>query len=163
MLSYTAPIEALGGVNWLDMVAALYAVYYLVIEQPGIAGPIASAMIAGCWYTANLAKSTYSYDFLFPRCVGLHILCWIAQFYGHGAHEGIFDHTIVVYYNPNLLCLFVGRAPALLDNLPQAIFMAPLFVLMEVLFMFGYRKQFQIDIQKKVDIAIDNFKKSKSH
>lgn len=36
----------------------------------------------------------------------LHV--YLAQFYGHGVHE--------------------GRSPALLDNLFQALFMAPLFV-----------------------------------
>ena len=46
-----------------------------------------------------------------------HIVCWIFQFIGHGAFE--------------------GRAPALLDNLVQAIFLAPLFVWLEMLFKFG--------------------------
>jgi len=72
--------------------------------------------------------------------LGIHITCWVAQFYGHGAHE--------------------GRAPALLDNLFQAVFMAPLFVLMEVMFKFGYRHEFQVHIQKKVDVAIAKFKES---
>ena len=34
---------------------------------------------------------------LLKYAIGLHIVCWLAQFYGHGVHE--------------------GRAPALLDNL----------------------------------------------
>jgi uncharacterized membrane protein YGL010W len=38
--------------------------------------------------------------------------CWLAQFLGHGLLE--------------------GRSPALLDNLLQAFFMAPVFVLLEV-------------------------------
>lgn len=33
----------------VDVFAAIYTVYYLVIEQPGIAGPIAAAMTVGCW------------------------------------------------------------------------------------------------------------------
>lgn len=38
--------------------------------------------------------------------------------------------------------------------------MAPLFVLMEVMFKFGYRHEFQVHIQKKVDVAIAKFKES---
>ena len=41
---------------------------------------------------------------------------------GHGVHE--------------------KRAPALFDNLFQAFIMAPLFVLMEVFFKFGYKRKF---------------------
>lgn len=42
----------------------------------------------------------------------IQVFCWVAQFVGHGVFE--------------------GRAPALLDNLVQALFMAPVFVLLEV-------------------------------
>ncbi|TIB88510.1 hypothetical protein E3Q19_03308 [Wallemia mellicola] len=44
----------------------------------------------------------------------IHMTSWIAQFYGHAKHE--------------------KRAPALLDNLAGAIFLAPLFVHIENLF-----------------------------
>jgi uncharacterized membrane protein YGL010W len=43
--------------------------------------------------------------------LGLQVAGWVAQFVGHGVFE--------------------GRAPALLDNLVQAFFMAPIFVIME--------------------------------
>jgi uncharacterized membrane protein YGL010W len=50
----------------------------------------------------------------------LHIVAWIAQFYGHGVHE--------------------GRAPALLDNL-GFMGLAPFFVSFELLhYGFGYRE-----------------------
>lgn len=42
----------------------------------------------------------------------VHALCWIAQFYGHAAHE--------------------KRSPALMDNLFQALLAAPLFVLLKL-------------------------------
>lgn len=78
---------------------------------------------------------------MWQPCLGLHIAGWVAQFYGHGVHE--------------------GRSPALLDNLLQAIFMAPLFVLMEVMFKFGYRKDFQQHIKGRVEAAVLEFKRSK--
>lgn len=46
----------------------------------------------------------------------MQVLCWVAQFVGHGVFE--------------------GRAPALLDNLFQAFFMAPVFVILEVRLIF---------------------------
>lgn len=53
------------------------------------------------------------------------------QFVGHGAFE--------------------KRAPALLDSLVQAIVLAPFFVFMEVLFIFGYRPE----LQKRIDVAVE--------
>lgn len=58
--------------------------------------------------------------------------------------------------------IYIGRAPALLDNLFQALIMAPLFVLMEVMFYFGYRKDFQKQMHKAVAINIKAFKASKN-
>ena len=45
---------------------------------------------------------------------------------------------------------FEGRKPALLDNLVQALFLAPLFVWYEVLFKLGFYK----NLKKEVDSAI---------
>ena len=47
--------------------------------------------------------------------------------------------------------MFEGRAPALLDNLVQALFLAPFFVWMEILFSFGYRP----GLKSRVDIAVE--------
>ena len=73
--------------------------------------------------------------------IGVHIFCWVAQIYSHKVYE--------------------GRSPALLDNLFQAIFMAPLFVLMESFFMLGWNKEYREKVQVKVDVAITEWKKSK--
>lgn len=68
----------------------------------------------------------------------IHIIAWLAQFYGHGVYE--------------------GRSPALLDNLFGAIVMAPLFVTMEVAFFFGYKPKFHARIN---EIVAENIKKFK--
>jgi uncharacterized membrane protein YGL010W len=78
----------------------------------------------------------------------VHVVCWLAQFYGHGVHE--------------------GRAPALLDNLlggessPHtgdaaveitlrvALVLAPLFVHYEVFFKLGLFNQTQKDLHNDV-------------
>jgi 2-hydroxy fatty acid dioxygenase len=59
------------------------------------------------------------------------VLSWIAQFLGHGLAE--------------------KRAPALMDNLFQSLYLAPLFVWLEILFAFGYRPELKKGIQKEVE------------
>jgi uncharacterized membrane protein YGL010W len=63
----------------------------------------------------------------------VQLFAWISQFIGHGVYE--------------------KRAPALLDNLVQALFLAPLFVWIEVLFMAGYRPELKQRLQEKVRVA----------
>ena len=58
--------------------------------------------------------------------------------------------------------VFEGRAPALLDSLDQAFITAPLFVVLEVLFFFGYRKQFYNECMEEVKLEIEKFKASKN-
>ena len=70
---------------------------------------------------------------------GIHIVSWLAQFVGHGAFE--------------------GRAPALLDNLVQALLLAPLFVWMEILFFFGYRPELKQRFDKSVEEEVAKFRK----
>ena len=72
----------------------------------------------------------------------IHIFAWILQFIGHGVFE--------------------GRAPALIDSWDQALLTAPLFVLLEILFFFGYRKEFHGKIMKQVEENIKAFKTEKS-
>ncbi|KAI1807679.1 DUF962 domain-containing protein [Daldinia bambusicola] len=74
--------------------------------------------------------------------LAVHVVCWLLQFVGHGAFE--------------------GRAPALLDNLVQAIFLAPLFVWLEFLFKFGYRRELQSRVSKAVQAEITKFKERKA-
>ncbi|RSL43139.1 hypothetical protein CEP54_015205 [Fusarium duplospermum] len=74
----------------------------------------------------------------FQGALALHVVCWIFQFIGHGKFE--------------------GRAPALLDNLIQAIFLAPMFVWLEMLFKLGYRPELQARVNKKVQVEIEKFK-----
>ena len=61
-----------------------------------------------------------------------------------------------------IMIIFIGRAPALLDSIDQAFITAPLFVLMEVAFFFGYKQEFYKEIMKEVEENIKTFKASKS-
>lgn len=50
------------------------------------------------------------------------------------------------------------RSPAFLDNLAQALLLAPLFVFMEFLFVLGYRPALQKRIHEKIKAAISTHK-----
>ena len=54
-----------------------------------------------------------------------------------------------------------GRAPALIDSWDQAFLTAPLFVLLEILFFFGYRREFHGKIMTQVEANIQSFKSGK--
>merc|ERR1712200_227291 len=79
---------------------------------------------------------------LWQAVLAFHVAAGIAQFIGHGVFE--------------------GRAPALLDPWDQAFITAPLFVLLEVLFFFGYRNTFYKECMKEVEQNIIQFKKAKA-
>ena len=73
---------------------------------------------------------------------GVQTVCWIGQFVGHGVFE--------------------RRAPALRDNLVQALFLAPFFVWMELLFSFGYRPELQSRVEAAVQRDLEQYRKSQS-
>jgi uncharacterized membrane protein YGL010W len=74
--------------------------------------------------------------------IAVNVFSWIIQFVGHGVFE--------------------GRAPALLDNLVQAVFLAPLFVWLEFLFKLGYRAELKARVDKAVEVKIAKFRKAKA-
>ena len=111
------------------------------------AGVLAGLLVLVCWYTASVFGGIGEELIGMPVwqfATAVKVFCWVMQFYGHGVHE--------------------GRSPALLDNLFQAVVMAPLFVFLEVCFkLFNYRKDMQVEIQKDVDAAIAQWKASKKN
>ena len=74
--------------------------------------------------------------------VAVHVVSWILQFVGHGKFE--------------------GRKPALLDNLVQALFLAPLFVWYEVLFKMGFYKGLKREVELGVEDEIAKLKAKKA-
>lgn len=74
--------------------------------------------------------------------IGIFALSWGAQFVGHGVFE--------------------GRAPALLDNLAQALLLAPFFVWLEILFWCGYRPALRDRVEKAVKVEVDKFRAEKA-
>ena len=116
----------------------VYAGLYILME-PVAGGLLAPLLIAGTAYSNYLTKtygSTANYV-----AGALFVASWIAQFVGHGVFE--------------------GRAPALLDNLMQALFLAPFFVWMEILFFLGYRPELKARLDKAVSAEVEKYQQSK--
>ena len=122
------------------VVTVIYASYYAVVEQPGLAGTLATLLVVASFFLARELKDSNAYDpkIVWNSSVAINVSCWLAQFYGHGVHE--------------------GRSPALLTNLKQAFLMAPLFVVLEVCFMFGYRPDFQRRVEPQIEVNVREFK-----
>ena len=124
--------------NLGTIAAVSYASLYLLMEP--VAGALLAPLLLGATAYGNHLTATYSSTANY-WALGIHITGWIAQFVGHGVFE--------------------GRAPALLDNLIQALFLAPFFVWMEILFFFGYRPELKQRLDKAVQKEIEKFRKSK--
>ncbi|KAJ3188362.1 hypothetical protein HDU85_005513 [Gaertneriomyces sp. JEL0708] len=135
-------LDYLWPLNAAFVVTAAYNLYYIALE------PVAGTMYAPILFTlCHFANTFAAKDEVFnlsPNMAALliHVTSWIFQFIGHGAAE--------------------GRAPALLDNLVQALVLAPFFVWIEVLFMFGYRPAFRSKLQMRIDKALVELKRAKT-
>lgn len=121
--------------NLGTIAALLYASLYVLLEP--VAGFVLAAFCLGSTALANFLRIQDPSTTLYAA-IGLHVFSWIAQFIGHGAFE--------------------GRAPALLDNLVQALFLAPMFVWLEVLFKLGYRPELQARVDKAVHAELIKFR-----
>jgi uncharacterized membrane protein YGL010W len=121
--------------NLGTIAAVVYSTLYVLME-PVAGGCFAPILIGGTAY-ANHLTSTYGATANYIA-LGIHVFSWVAQFVGHGVFE--------------------GRAPALVDNLVQALFLAPFFVWLEVLFMFGYRPELKARLDSAIQKDISKFK-----
>ena len=106
-----------------------------------VAGALVTPILLGGTAVCNYLTSTYGAAANYGA-IGLHIACWIAQFIGHGKYE--------------------KRAPAMLDNLAQPLFLAPFFVWLEILFSFGYRPGLNDRFNKGVEKEIAKWKSEKA-
>lgn len=115
--------------------AIIWGGLYVLLEP--VAG---TALALICLAATAASNAALAVDSTLTNQVAIvtHVVAWIAQFVGHGAFE--------------------GRAPALLDNLVQAIFLAPLFVWLELLFKAGYRRELQDRVEKAVKTEIAKFR-----
>ena len=107
--------------------------------EPVAGGLLAPLLLCSTAFAKHLT-STYGATANYGA-LGVFLASWIAQFVGHGVFE--------------------GKAPALLDNLVQALFLAPFFVWMEILFYFGYRPELKSRVEKAVQQEIQKHRETK--
>jgi len=117
----------------------LYIAFYILLEP--VAGSLVAPILLGTTAYSNHLTTVAPYTTNYIA-LGVFLFCWIAQFLGHG--------------------LFEGRAPALFDNLLQALVLAPFFVWMELLFMLGYRPELKGRVDKKVEKEVARVKAEKA-
>jgi len=125
--------------NFGTIGAILYSGFYILLEP--VAGSILLPVIMSWTAYSNHLTATHAYN-ANAAAIAVEIFAWIAQFVGHGVFE--------------------GRAPALLDNVLQALVLAPFFVFMEGLFMCGYRPELQKRVNEAVEKEIKKVKAAKA-
>ncbi|XP_072990620.1 2-hydroxy-palmitic acid dioxygenase MPO1-like [Typha latifolia] len=91
--------------------ALVFAVFYVFMDQK--AGSLAAVLCIACWVSSDCLAARLGFSLSWKVVLASQLFCWSGQFLGHALYE--------------------KRAPALLDNLPQALMMAPFFVLLELL------------------------------
>ncbi|PVU88354.1 hypothetical protein BB561_005906 [Smittium simulii] len=123
--------------NYSLLMLAVYSVYYIILDPAAglMYFPILAALLASATYVAH----QITYGLLILSAV--HVVSWVIQVNGHYVYE--------------------KRAPALLDNLPQAFLMAPFFVFLEGLFALGYRKEFHAAVNADITHKVREFHKAK--
>ncbi|XP_054825272.1 2-hydroxy-palmitic acid dioxygenase mpo1-like [Prosopis cineraria] len=124
------------------VVALVYSVFYASLDLK--AGSLAAVLCVHCWVASSFLACRLGFSLAWKLVLVVQLVCWTAQFIGHGVFE--------------------KRAPALLDNLVQALIMAPLFVLLEVLMsLFGYEPYpgFHSIVQEKIEADIKAWKENK--
>ena len=111
--------------NAASSIAAAYLIYYFILDVMSalLITPLWVSYYLIAWYVAQQSETSIMPVF------GVFMFSWVAQFYGHGIHE--------------------GRAPALLDNLLGAVVLAPLFVFIETLFMVAIGQSYSVGSRMK--------------
>ena len=125
-------------VNLGTITSIVYSLLYILMEP--VAGTLIAPLIVGGTAYSNHLLAEYGAD-ANKWAIAIHVVSWILQFIGHGKFE--------------------GRAPALLDNLVQALFLAPFFVWFEILFYLGYRPELKARLNKGIEAEIKKFREER--
>lgn len=121
-----------------SVVAWTYGLYYVALDwQLGLPSFVFLAsyahVVRNIYLNLSVLKGISQTQFV-QIAVATHIVCWLAQFYGHAVHE--------------------RRAPALMDNLLQALVLAPFFVVYEIAFWMGYKLEVKKQMDNKAGVLV---------
>ena len=118
--------------------AWIYGLYYVLLDwQLGIPAFLfltGFAHLQRVYYLELCPSSLILRSHYTQLAVGAHIVCWLAQFYGHAFYE--------------------KRAPALSENLLQAVVLAPFFVVYEIAFWLGLKLDVKRDMDNRAGTAV---------
>lgn len=117
-------VSIVGSVSAATVVLALLLGFY-ILNVP-VVGAV-SLLIYGLLYTLAVKVGAEEAGFVWTTFAACFVGGWIIQFVGH---------------------IFEGRRPALFDNAVQ-IFMAPPFLIAEILFAFGLEQDLARDIARR--------------
>jgi uncharacterized membrane protein YGL010W len=116
-------INAMLNVNAGLILITFYTIMYIMLDVLG--GILFFPCVMILYILSNVFRYLVVGD-AWIISIMIHIVAWIIQFAGHVIWE--------------------KRKPALFDSIIQAFLMAPFFIFMEILFMCGYKKKFQEEI-----------------
>ncbi|KAH9882503.1 hypothetical protein J1614_000739 [Plenodomus biglobosus] len=119
--------------NLGTLTALTYSTLYLLLS-PNTAGLTLTPLLLSAASLANRLTRSPARRTVNAVAAAVHVVSWILQFVGHGRFE--------------------GRKPALLDNLVQALFLAPLFVWYEVLFKLGFYRGLKRGVEEGVEAEV---------
>ena len=105
-------------VAWLGVLAL--TIYYLMLDR--VLGAFSSALLIVLCTIASLFTTRGPSWFSFKLFLITFILGWIFQLVGHAIE---------------------GNKPALLDNFFDSVFIAPVFITVEIVFLLGFKKALQ--------------------
>ncbi|EGW33235.1 uncharacterized protein SPAPADRAFT_60569 [Spathaspora passalidarum NRRL Y-27907] len=146
-ITFLVPQNILGSAHpYINLGSALawgYGIFYTLLDLklglPSFGLLVTYAhLIKGHYLSLSSTTPVTPGDFV-KYAIAAHVAAWLAQFYGHGVHE--------------------KRAPALLDNLLQALVLAPFFVVFEIAFFLGFRSDLKKSMDAKASVNIAKFKK----
>merc|ERR1711887_114942 len=142
-----SPLPLVGGLplDLAGLITLIYVVSYILMDPlVGSLGALLVLLLNKSTYhlVSTSGSSTLMGMEVWHAVLAFHVFCWILQFIGHAVFE--------------------KRAPALLDSWDQAFITAPLFVLLEIAFFFGYRSSFYKECMVEVDQEIRRFKTIKA-
>ncbi|ODQ63171.1 DUF962-domain-containing protein [Nadsonia fulvescens var. elongata DSM 6958] len=129
--------------NYGVLMALIYSGFYILLD-PFFGVMVTPGLVYASVYFSQLTHLPSSlgaknYNNL---AATLWVVSWLFQFIGHGVYE--------------------GRAPALLDNLAQALLLAPLFVVFEVADFLGFRKGVFERVDEIVKPKLEEFRQKKN-
>lgn len=117
-------------------IATSYGIFYCTLDPLGyVALPL---LVSAAFYSVHTLFSIYAVASVVKTAAIVHATGWISQFIGHGVYE--------------------KRAPALFDNLLQALVLAPFFIMFEVVFAVGLRRDLKKRMDNRAGVLVRDFR-----